>query len=100
MNCKYCFINFVFSSIFRIAVVLFGPNCYCRIYDPEKGGLSYHLLGLHQTKLRQLEKKGFKVVKVSELFYAPLGKMKRFNKMKRLKHDHIGMTIPRYTLPL
>lgn len=52
------------SSFQRIAVVLFGPNCYCRIYDPEKGGLSYHLLGLHQTKLRQLEKKGFKVVKI------------------------------------
>lgn len=52
------------NSMQRIAVLLFGPNCYCRVHDQEKDSFTYHLLGLHRTKLRQLKKKGLKVVEI------------------------------------
>ncbi|GAB1603013.1 FAST kinase domain-containing protein 5, mitochondrial-like [Argonauta hians] len=50
------------SSVQRAALVVLGPNAFCRFHS--NTGVSYVLTGLHKARIRQLKLKGFKVIEI------------------------------------
>lgn len=53
--------NIVF--ICRVALLVLGPNAFCRFHSNNE--VAYVLTGLHKARIRQLKIKGFKVIEVS-----------------------------------
>ncbi|XP_036361781.1 FAST kinase domain-containing protein 5, mitochondrial-like isoform X1 [Octopus sinensis] len=66
------------SSVQRVALLVLGPNAFCRFHSNNE--VSYVLTGLHKARIRQLKKKGFKVIEVP-FFEICEGKDKVYRKL-------------------